>query len=118
MKLYGIRVFVDDLEAARQFYGCTLGLPEAWRQEDAAAGFDIGGMLIIEKVETDADADDKALVGRFVGCSIHVDDIHATYDALVAKGVRFIEAPEQQTWGGTLAHFMDPSGNTLTLLGD
>ena len=39
------------------------------------------------------------------------------YDALREKGVRFTAAPEKQPWGGTLAHFQDPEGNELTLLG-
>jgi predicted enzyme related to lactoylglutathione lyase len=35
----------------------------------------------------------------------------------VAKGVHFTAPPEKQEWGGTLAHFEDPAGNVLTLVG-
>jgi catechol 2,3-dioxygenase-like lactoylglutathione lyase family enzyme len=117
MRLHGQRVFVDDLGAARAFYADVLGLPIAWDYEGAAVGFDLGAILIVEAAGADADTDDRALVGRFVGCSIAVDDIEATYAALRAKGVTFESPPERQSWGGVLAHFRDPSGNILTLLG-
>ena len=61
--------------------------------------------------------DDPEHVGRFVGVSISVSDIEAAYNELSAKGVAFLAAPEKMPWGGTLAHFRDPSGNVLTLLG-
>lgn len=116
MKLQAIRIFVDDLPAARRFYHQTLGLPIRWEEEGVAIGFDVGGDLILEPVGADADAEDRALMGRFVGCSLAVDDIDGFYSRLKAKGVRFTQPPELQPWGGTLAHFQDPSGNTLTLL--
>jgi len=117
MRLYGIRLFVDDLDAARTFYGTTLGLPLAWEAgEMGAVGYRAGdGVLIVER--EDPDGPDGLLVGRFAGVSLHVDDIAATYRALSAKGVAFTGPPERQPWGGSLAHFRDPAGNVLTLLG-
>jgi uncharacterized glyoxalase superfamily protein PhnB len=55
-------------------------------------------------------------VGRFVGVSLEVTDIDATYRTLVERGVQFDAPPERQAWGGTLAHLRDPDGNVLTLL--
>ena len=117
MRLYGTRIFVDDHAAARRFYGETLGLSLAWEMPDLGAfGVTVGGpQLIVET--TDPNGDDAALVGRFVGVSLQVDDIQATFDQLCAKGVAFEAPPERQPWGGTLAHFRDPAGNVLTLLG-
>jgi catechol 2,3-dioxygenase-like lactoylglutathione lyase family enzyme len=117
MQLYGVRVFVDDYEAARRFYAETLGLEVSWEMaEDGVAGFDIGGaVLIVEAVRTHHEYAD--LVGRFLGVSLQVEDIEATWRALDAKGVEFEAPPEKQLWGGTLAHFKDPAGNVLTLLG-
>jgi predicted enzyme related to lactoylglutathione lyase len=60
----------------------------------------------------------QSLVGRFVGASLRVIDIDATYRDLLAKGVAFVEPPERMPRGGVLAHFKDPDGNILTLLGD
>jgi len=116
MRLEGVRVFVDDLAAARRFYHEILALPINW-QDRTAIGFDLGADLIVELVGKDADAEDRALVGRFVGCTIAVDDIAATYAALSAKQVKFTGPPERQPWGGVFAHFEDPSRNVLTLLG-
>lgn len=117
MKLYGVRIFVDDLEAARRFYGQTLGLAEAWRADAMGAfGVTVGGSeLIIETVDDDAER--RELVGRFVGVSLQVDDLAAAHQSLTAKGVRFVSPPQKQAWGGSLAHFEDPAGNVLTLLG-
>ena len=115
MKLYGVRIWVTDLEAAKRFYGETLGLKKAWEFEGAAIGFDLGGPQFI--LEPDDGSGEESHVGRFVGASISVDDIDAVYRDLAAKGVEFLGPPEKMYWGGTLAHFKDPSGNTLTLLG-
>ncbi|HKY95792.1 MAG TPA: VOC family protein [Kiloniellales bacterium] len=117
MRLYGIRIFVDDLEAARHFYERDLGLPVKWTHAKIAVGYDLGVDLIVEEVDAEAEENDQALVGRFVGASIAVDDIDSVYETLTAKGVAFVGPPERQAWGGKLAHFEDPSGNVLTLLG-
>ncbi|MQX36076.1 VOC family protein [Roseospira navarrensis] len=116
MRLYGVRIFVSDLEAARAFYGTALGLPVTW---DAAAMGAVGfrldpAELIVE--QTDPAGPDGALVGRFVGLSIEVEDAEAAYAALTARGVAFDRPPEVQPWGGVRADFRDPSGNVLTLI--
>lgn len=116
MRLYGLRIFVDDLDAALEFYRDRLGLPVKWDMSDhGAVGFDLGADLIVE--QEDPQGEDGNLVGRFVGVSIAVDDIEQTYKSLSVAGVAFEGPPAQQPWGGVLAHFRDPSGNVLTLLG-
>ena len=118
MKLYAIRIFVDDWERSCDFYQNILKLQLKFA--DAAMGwaeFDVGeASLGIERAEKSIDAKEK-LVGRFLGVSLQVDDIQSKYEELKAQGVEFPSPPEKQPWGGTLAHFKDPSGNTLTLLG-
>ncbi len=118
MKLYAVRIFVNDWDAACRFYEQQLGL--ALQFKDAKAGwaeFDVGGARLgLERVADD-DAEGQALVGRFLGISLQVDDIEATYERLQAKGVVFMEPPSKQAWGGCLAHLRDPEGNVITLLG-
>lgn len=118
MELYCVRLFVTDWDAATRFYRETLGLPERFRAEDIGwAEYDLGGPCLgVERVAPD-DAEGRALVGRFVGISLRVDDITARHRELTARGVTFTHAPEEQPWGGRLAHFRDPDGNILTLLG-
>ena len=118
MKLYALRVFVNDWDRACEFYEHTLGLPIKFK--DASMGwaeFDVGGpSLALERVSED-DVEGRSLVGRFLGISLQVENIITTHEALQGKGVEFTAEPEKQSWGGTVAHFKDPEGNILTLLG-
>ena len=114
MKIYGIRIWVDDLEAARRFYGQTLGLSIKW-DYGSAVSYDMGIDWIVE--QDDGSEPEENLVGRFVGASIQVPDISAAHRDLTAKGVVFISPPTKMPWGGSLAHFKDPAGNVLTFLG-
>ena len=117
-KLTVVRVFVTDWTRALRFYLDTLGMTavhrsDEWGWAQMATG---EGQLAIERVDA-ADEEGQALVGRFVGLSLQVPDVFATYDALVARGVEFLGPPEKQPWGGVLAHLRDPDGNILTLIG-
>ena len=117
-RLYVVRVFTVNWDTALAFYRDTLGWPLVFADSDMGwAQFAMGGCdLGLERMDpSDPEADE--LVGRFVGCSIEVDDINAAHAELVAKGVSFVAPPEQQPWGGYLAHFRDPDGNELTLVG-
>ena len=118
MRIRYLRVFVTDLPAARKFYAQILGLDILWEYEGKAIGFDLGPVLIVEDVSSEEDRNERALAGRYVGCSIEVEDIQTTYSELVAKGVHFTSPPEKQEWGGTLANFEDSAGNVLTLVGN
>lgn len=117
-KLYAVRVFVTDWERALRFYTETLGIPVAFRSDELGwAQLATGeGQLALERTAPD---DDEAqdLVGRFVGVSLEVADIDATYQTLVGRGVSFLGPPAQQPWGGVLAHLRDPDENVVTLFG-
>ena len=43
------------------------------------------------------------------------DDVHASYDELKARGVEFVEAPEERPYGID-SSFRDPSGNNIRLM--
>ena len=117
-KLYAVRVFVTDWERAIRFYTEILGMRTTYRSDEIGwAQMATGeGQLALERVDP-SDQEGKALVGRFVGVSLQVPDIFATYKTLVERGVEFIAPPEKQSWGGVLVHLRDPDGNVLTLLG-
>ena len=117
-RIENIRIFVHEWERAVAFYSQTLGLPIAYQSAElgwAEIGGD-GAKLAIERLDRD-DPEASTLVGRFVGVSIRVDDVEARHAVWVERGVRFARPPEEQIWGGTLAHFEDPEGNVLTLVG-
>lgn len=112
-----VRIFVRDLERALGFYTETLGIPLALRNDEFGwAQLATGqAQLALERLEPARG--EEALLGRFLGVSLAVADIHATYEAWFARGVDFLAPPERMPWGGVLAHFRDPDGNVLTLVG-
>jgi predicted enzyme related to lactoylglutathione lyase len=61
-------------------------------------------------------ADVRELMGKgFAGTVfLTTDDCQASYEELVARGVEFVEAPEQRPYGID-AGFRDPSGNHFRL---
>jgi predicted enzyme related to lactoylglutathione lyase len=113
-----VRIFALDWERTVSFYEQVLCLPQRYRNDDVGwVEFDVGGpCLAIERIRPE-DAEEEPLTGRFLGISLHVDDINEAYQKLNDQGVKFIAPPEKQPWGGFLAHFEDPEANVLTLLG-
>lgn len=99
------------------FYADTLGMKlESRADEHGWATFATGACsLALERLAPD-DPEAPALVGRYVGATLRVPDVHEAFRTLETKGVVFLEPPEKQAWGGTLAHLRDPDGNVLTLL--
>jgi catechol 2,3-dioxygenase-like lactoylglutathione lyase family enzyme len=115
-----IRVFSMPSEwtACAAFYRDTLGLDEIYTDPDAGvAVFEVGADLTLglERVPED-EPDEWELAGRFTGISFRVGDMARAYELYVARGVAFDGPPERMDWGGILAHFSDPAGNTLTLV--
>lgn len=43
-------------------------------------------------------------------------DVPALAGEMRARGVTFLEGPSRQSWGGWIATFRDPDGNTVQLL--
>ena len=119
LSLSVLRVFAKNWQTSADFYERVLELPVQFRDDRMGwAQFDAGGTsLAVERVAP-GDLEGEALCGRFVGASLHTADIESAYQTLTDRGVKFVSPPERQPWGGMLAHFEDPGGNVLTLLGD
>jgi len=117
-RLAVVRIFSFRWDESLAFYRGRVGLPVAALSEEAGwAQFDLGtAQMVLERCDP-ADPESRELVGRFVGVSVEVENIQQTYERPMAAGVEFVGPPERQPWGGTLAHFRDPDGNILTLLG-
>lgn len=109
-------VYVSDLDRAVEFYESKLGMPVRFRDEEHGyVSFKTAGTsFALARVGPDQ-AEAQTLVGRHTGLGLGVADIHAAYDALNARGVEFVQPPEKQPWGGTIAIIADPDGNTLFL---
>ena len=76
MKLNAVRIFVKDWTGLCDFYEKVLGLPLKFK--DAKSGwaeFDVGGpSLALERIDP-LDKEAQALIGRFLGLSLKVEDI-------------------------------------------
>src|SRR5262249_45973200 len=111
-----VRIFTRNLAQARRFYADVLGLEQQAVASEYVV-FDLAGVaIVVEQVASDEPEGDD-LVGRLVSASFRVEDIDATYRHLSAQGVSFVQAPEKQPWGGTLAFARDPDSNVITLVG-
>ena len=115
MKIAAVRLFVEDLAAARSFYADLLGLKPV-SLDSSALLFDVGALLVVEPADDEARA--EGLVGRFAGLSLRVDDIEALHARLKSGGCTITGPPERQAWGGTLMHVKDPSGNIVSFVQD
>ncbi len=49
------------------------------------------------------------------GITFLTDNIHAEYDQLMSKGVRFLYPPKKMEWGERMCEFADPDGNEFDL---
>ncbi len=49
------------------------------------------------------------------GITFLTDNIHAEYDRLRSKSVRFLYPPKKMAWGEWLCEFADPDGNQFDL---
>ena len=109
----GVVVSTDRFDAMRDFYLHTLGLtPRADRFEHV--DFEWGPMRLL--IVTHSGVSGPARDPLRVMLNLDVDDIEAVYERLKARGVEFTRPPEREPWGGWLATFTDPDGNTLQLL--
>jgi catechol 2,3-dioxygenase-like lactoylglutathione lyase family enzyme len=114
--IYAITLFVEDLDAAKRFYGEVFGLPVAF-EDDASAVFDFGN-TIINLLKTEAAHDlisPAAVASRDAGArmqfTIQVDDVDAMCAELAERGVELLNGPMDRPWGIRTASFRDPGGH-------
>jgi predicted enzyme related to lactoylglutathione lyase len=110
---------VDDLAAARRFYGETLGLETSDGPEEALLTLHIAGgrdTIVYEKPDFTP--------ATYTILNFPVDDVGAAVDELTARGVAFehYEGFDQDDkgvargQGPDIAWFKDPAGNVLSVL--
>jgi catechol 2,3-dioxygenase-like lactoylglutathione lyase family enzyme len=111
---------VDDLDAAKEFYGETLGLRLSVLDEE-------NGLLSLHLA---GDRDTLVYVkpdftpATYTILNFQVDDVDAAVDALASRGVDFErydgfdqdEKGISRGPGPTIAWFKDPAGNLLSVL--
>ena len=124
--LFHLAFPVNDLDAAREFYGGILECPEG-RSSDHWIDFSLYGHQIVthlsatvsEKVSNHVDADDVP-VPHF-GIILPMDEWRALADKLKSSGVKFIIEPKirfaSEVGEQATMFFLDPSGNALEFKG-
>ena len=99
---------VDDIDAARRFYGETLGVGVT--EENGMLHLQIPGghpVLVYPK--------DDHQPATFTILNFPVADVDAAVAELAARGVA-IEGEVQREWGPPIAWFKDPAGNWLSVI--
>jgi catechol 2,3-dioxygenase-like lactoylglutathione lyase family enzyme len=115
---------VDDLDAAKRFYGETLGLETTvLDEENGLLQLDLAGdrnTIVYRKPDL--------VPGNYTILNFPVDDIDAAVDELTGRGVEFERyegAPQDEKGvmrgraanrGPDIAWFKDPAGNILSVL--
>ena len=111
-----IAVTVHDLDRAVAFYRDTLGVPFLFRVPNLAF-FNCAGVRLMLGVPENAEQDHPASVIYY-----RVAQLDAAYQALLARGVTFTDAPhliarlsDREVW---MAFCKDSEGNTLALMSE
>lgn len=113
-------IYVDDLEAAHNFYGHVLGLHFLCRQKERHVFFRCGSqmLLIFDPNETCDPESDTPTHGSHgpvhIALAVRPEDIQAWRRRLGEHGVP-IEKEVQWPQGGESLYFRDPAGNSLEL---
>jgi len=111
-----ITLFVEELDAAKQFYRQVFGLPVVFENDNSAV-FKFGNTLVnLLKIEAAHELIDPANVasreaGSRLVFSIEVDDVDAMCSELAARGAKLLNGPMDRPWGLRTASFKDPGGH-------
>jgi catechol 2,3-dioxygenase-like lactoylglutathione lyase family enzyme len=117
-----ITLFVEDLDAAKDFYRRAFGLQQVF-EDDNSAVFRFGETLVNllrtaaapELVEPARVADPAA--GSRFQLTLQVEDVDDLCRRLIARGVRLLNGPMDRPWGPRTASFQDPAGHIWEIAG-
>jgi catechol 2,3-dioxygenase-like lactoylglutathione lyase family enzyme len=104
----------DDLAAAKAFYVGGLGFQVTWEHtEDGHSG-----LMGVARGDMEITLDcPMAGHGREACVSLHVDDADAYYNEWSSRNVAMLRAPKDEDWGARTFDLLDPSGNTIFVIG-
>lgn len=125
MKFTNVRLLVKDYRKCFNFYTEQLGLEAAWDVEECYASFKVAdGIEGLALFTSDfmapavGNADKVQPVGfrEKSMISFEVDNVDESYQAFLAKGIKFINEPmDMPDWGMRVVHLYDPEENLIEL---
>ncbi|MBV8114455.1 MAG: VOC family protein [Silvibacterium sp.] len=103
----------NDLSAAKAFYVDRLGFSVTFEASEDGRN----GLLGLKRGTIELTLDSPMSGhGRDACVSLHVDDADAYYQEWSAK-VAVLRAPRDEEWGARTFDLLDPSGNTIFVMG-
>ncbi len=103
-----VHISVSDLETMRRFYLDIVGFEEEFYDKGEMLGLKTGGGSSLAFVVSNTNAKGVALA---LDCA----DVDAAVVELEGLGIEITERPWDGHWGGRVAAFADPEGNTVYL---
>ena len=113
--IYAITLFVEDREAAREFYRKVFKLEVVFEDHNSTV-FRLGETLInlLKISEADVLINPAQVASREAGSrfvfTLGVQDVDAVCAELAAQGVELLNGPMDRPWGIRTASFRDPGG--------
>ena len=113
-----ITLFVEDLEAAKRFYGEVFDLPVVF-EDDNSTVFRFGETIVnlLKTSEAPGLVEPATVATRDAGVrfqfTLSVDDVDAMCEELKERGVDLLNGPMDRPWGIRTASFRDPGGHVL-----
>lgn len=104
---------VDRFEAMRHFYVESLGLEPRSSREDFV-DFEWGSTRLTIGVHEQVRGEGRDPLRIMI--NLAVDDIDQAHNRLVAAQVPCLRQPSPEPWGGRVATYSDPDGNTVQLM--
>ncbi len=121
LRIFKSNVYVRDHDRSLAFYVGLLGFCVL-----ADSRFEFGrwiaiappdGSAILALIAPRRGSENYRLIGRPTHIAFIAEDVNATYELWQSRGVKFVQPPQPQLWGGTFATFQDVDGNVFELLG-
>lgn len=118
--LFAITLFAEDVPAMKQFYTNAFAIEPIFEDEHSVVfrfGENLINILMIEEASTLVDpiAVAPAGLGARAMYTITVEDVDAVYAEMTARGVTFLNGPQDRPWGPRTAALADPAGNVWEL---
>ena len=114
-----VNVYITSLSESIKFFEDKIGLELEFQDEEFGyASFACGPIRMgIAAIPSSEQVKEELInmVGRQTGIWFCTDDLETTYKELIKNGVEFTMTPTHEPWGGFMAMFKDPDGNTFYL---